>query len=70
MSRCLGCGAIMTGAEIGRSKPDNTPEDLCTKCLIAAGVLGGDDEANLEEATTAMDCDCSCNSSVDIPTTP
>jgi len=43
MSRCVGCSAVMTGAELGRKQPDGSLETLCTRCLIAAGVLHGDD---------------------------
>lgn len=37
--RCEACPAIMTGKEIGREQPDGSPETMCTKCLIASGVL-------------------------------
>ena len=49
MSRCKACPAIMTGAEIAREQPDGTPEELCTKCLIASGVYSGEDEADFME---------------------
>ena len=35
----------MTGSEIARKQPDGKPEELCTKCLQAAGVLSDGDEA-------------------------
>ena len=45
MSRCRACPAIMTGSEIARKQPNGKPEELCTKCLQAAGVLGDMDAA-------------------------
>ena len=48
MSRCRACPAIMTGSEIMRKQPDGKPEELCTKCLQAAGVLSDGDEATFD----------------------
>jgi len=50
MSRCVACSSVMSGAELVRTKPDDTPEDICTKCLIAAGVYGGVEEAEANDA--------------------
>lgn len=54
MSRCLACPAIMTGAEIVRKQRDGTPETLCTKCLIAAGVFHGQEEADFMEMEASL----------------
>jgi hypothetical protein len=36
----------MTGGEIARKQRDGSPETLCTKCLIAAGVFSGQEDAD------------------------
>lgn len=51
--RCLSCSKPMTGIEIGRHKPDGTPEDLCTKCLsIAKGKRTNEEDRNTMDAIT------------------
>ena len=40
----------MTGSELARKQPNDKPEVLCTRCLIAAGVLYGHEQAEWEEA--------------------
>ena len=42
--KCKGCNTTMTPEEMGRVQPDDKPEELCTKCLIASGVISEDDD--------------------------
>ncbi len=54
MSRCV-CNRIMTVQEMSRKDRDGEYEQLCTRCLQEAGVLGCEDEAEAYDVEADSD---------------
>jgi len=42
--RCIACNHKLSDVELLRKKKDYTQEDMCTVCLIAAGIIKEPDE--------------------------